>query len=403
MNWKQSSFLVAALVLILGCGAEDSTDGGPEPLKVGATFDLTGATSDIGAPWSAGVRGYIEWVNENGGIAGRPVELLFQDYAYRVDVAEQLYSQFVQEGVVAFIGWGTGDTEALRGRIAEDEIPFISASLSQVLGNPEEAPFNFLVGTTYTDQLAIVLDWIVEQEGGRAPEKVGVLHLPGPAGVSAHEQGGSEYAENLGIELLTQEMPRGATDLSAEMTRVAEQGARYVVFQHAAAPVALALRNARELGLDFTFVCLNYCANEILVDLAGEYSEGVIGAVIFSPPDDRVVGFRDAEAFLEARGSTLEEEGLLYGQGWWMTGLLFEGMRRTAAETGEVTGAGIRAALEQLRDFDTGGVTVPVSFSPTDHRGLKGMRLFEVRDGRWAPLTDLRFPKNEVPRGPKTD
>ena len=56
------------------------------------------------------------------------------------------------------------------------------------------------------------------------------------------------------------------------MTRIAELGARYVVFQHTAAPVALAIRNARELGLDFTFVCLNYSTNEILLDLAGEYA-----------------------------------------------------------------------------------------------------------------------------------
>ena len=94
----------------------------------GAIFDLTGPTSDVGTTYTEGIRYYDDWLNENGGVDGQPVELLFQDYGYRVDQAEQLYSQFVQEGAVAFMGWGTGDTEALRGRVAQDQVPFMSAS-----------------------------------------------------------------------------------------------------------------------------------------------------------------------------------------------------------------------------------------------------------------------------------
>src|SRR5690606_33388609 len=104
-----------------------------------------------------GVIAYVDWLNSSGGINGRPIELLSADYAYQVPNAESLYAQFVEEGVVAFIGWGTGDTEALRGRIAEDEIPFMSASYSDALNDPNgEAPYNFLVGTTYSDQLVIL-------------------------------------------------------------------------------------------------------------------------------------------------------------------------------------------------------------------------------------------------------
>lgn len=393
---------VAVAVLAAGilttCGSDD-TGPGIQSIKIGAVFDLTGATAGIGAPWSEGVRGYIEWVNQGGGIAGRQVELLFQDYGYRVDVAEQLYTQFVQEGVVAFIGWGTGDTEALRGRIAEDEIPFISASFSHVLGRPTEAPYNFVVGTSYTDQLKILLDWIVEHEGGRAPQEVAVMHLAGPAGISPIEQGGRDYAASLGIHLTAHEMSRGSTDFSAEVTRVAQSGARYVVFQHTSSAAALALKNARQLGLDLSFSCLNYCTNEILIELAGDAAEGVLGSVIFAPPGDRVEGSTDADAFLRARGSSLEQEGLLYGQGWAMTHILFEGIRRAAAGGGEVRGAAIREALESLRDFDMRGVTVPVTFTPRDHLGIKGMRIYEVRDGRWQPLTDLRFPADRGPGG----
>ena len=125
-------FVIASLVLT-ACGGGGGGGGGGEPIKVGAIFDLTGATGDVGTPYSEGVKGYVEWLNANGGVEGRPIELISADYAYKVDVAEQLYTQYVSEGVVAFMGWGTGDTEAMRTKIAEDKIPFMSASYSAAL------------------------------------------------------------------------------------------------------------------------------------------------------------------------------------------------------------------------------------------------------------------------------
>ncbi|HVS62162.1 MAG TPA: ABC transporter substrate-binding protein [Thermoanaerobaculia bacterium] len=376
-----------ALALV-GCGGGDGEAADPSsaPIKVGAVFDLTGPTSDVGTTYSEGIRGYVDWLNQRGGIDGRPIELLYQDYAYKVDQAEQLYSQFTGEDVVAFQGWGTGDTEALRGRIADDHIPFMSASLSHVLGNPDEAPYNFLSGTSYTHQIMIVLDWLVEN-GKTGP--VALMHNPSPFGLSPFQQGGQDYARSLGIELIAHEMSRAATDYSAELTRIAQSGAETVVFQNTSGPVAVALKNARDLGLDLNFACLNWCTNEVLIELAGEAAEGVLGSVIFAPPGEGVEGLEEADAYLRSKNSSIDEKGLLYGQGWWVMALMTEGIRR-AAESGEVTGESIKAALETLDGYETGGVTAPVTYTPTDHRGIKGMRIFQVQDGKWAPLTGIR-------------
>jgi branched-chain amino acid transport system substrate-binding protein len=381
--------LSALGALIAGCGG--GGEEGPAPIRVGAVFDLTGPTSDVGTTYAEGIRGYVDWVNENGGIGGRPVELLYQDYAYKVDQAEQLYSQFAQQGVVAFQGWGTGDTEALRGRIAEDKIPFMSASYSHVLGDPAQAPYNFLAGASYTAQLQILLDHLKAQDPDGV-SAVALMHNASPFGLSPFEQGGKDYAAGLGIELSKHEMSRGATDFTAELTRIAEAGIRHVVFQNTSGPVAIALRNAQSLGLDLDFHCLNWCTNEVLVDLAGEAAEGVVGAVLFAPPGDGVSGLADAADYLRTQGSSIEGKGLLYGQGWITMHLMAEGIRRAASDEdgqGAVTGERIKAALETLTDFDTGGVTPPITFSASDHWGEEGMRLFQVQGGVWQPLTDL--------------
>ena len=380
----------AAVFLAAACGGGDdgATDAGDGPIKVGAIFDLTGPTADVGTHYAGGVRGYADWVNRQGGIEGRQIDLIYQDYGYQVGRAEQLYSQFVGEGVVIFMGWGTGDTEALQLRVAEDEIPFSSASLSHRLGDAAEAPYNFLVATTYTDQFRIALDWISNNHEGSAPV-VALMHNQSPFGLSPARQGGIEYAETRGIDLTLYEMPRGAVDFTAEFSRIQQSGARYVVFQNTSGPAAVALQNARSLGIDATFICLNWCANAMLVRLAEEAAEGVMGTIPFAPLSVDVPGTRVIHEYLESTGTSAEGLTNAYTQGWWTFAVFAEAMRSVLAAGGELTGPSIKAALESFTDFDMQGVTVPLTLTPTDHRGAKGVRIFRVEDGQWVPFTDF--------------
>ena len=387
---RPTRFVAAALLAFTAaCGGDDGGNGADDnAIKVGAIFDLTGPTADVGTDYADGMRGYADWVNMQGGIEGRPIDLIYQDYAYQVDRAEQLYSQFVSEGAVVFMGWGTGDTEALRLRIAEDQIPFSSASLSHVLGDPADAPYNFLVAPTYTDQLRISLDWIVANHGNGTPV-VALMHNASPFGLSPSRYGGVEYAEAVGVDLTLYEMPRAAVDYTGEFSRIRQSGAQYVVFQNTSGPASLALQNAASLGLDLTFICLNWCANAQLVDLAGEVAEGVMGTIPYAPLSVDVPGTRVIRDYLEAKGESIEGKTNAYTQAWWTFAVFAEAMRQVLASGQELTGANVKAALETFTDLDMGGVTVPISFTPDDHLGAKGLRLFRVEEGEWAPFTEF--------------
>ena len=375
----------AALAFAAACGGDGAADNA---IKVGAIFDLTGPTADVGTDYADGMRGFADWVNMQGGIEGRPIDLIYQDYAYQVDRAEQLYSQFVSEGAVVFMGWGTGDTEALRLRITEDEIPFSSASLSHVLGDPAEAPYNFLVAPTYTDQFRIALDWIAANHGDGTPT-VALMHNASPFGLSPSRYGGVEYAEAVGVDLSLYEMPRAAVDFTGEFTRIRQSGAQYVIFQNTSGPASVAIHNARSLGLDPTFICLNWCANAQLVDLAGEGAEGVMGTIPYAPLSVDVPGTRVIREYLESKGESVEGRTNAYTQAWWTFSVFAEAMRQVLASGQELTGANIKAALETFTDMDMGGVTVPISFTPTDHLGAKGVRIFQVEGGEWVPFTEF--------------
>ena len=381
--------LILASFLLTACGGGG---GGDEAIKVGAIHDLTGATSDVGTPYADGLKAFVEWKNAEGGINGQPIELISADYAYKVDQAEQLYTQYVQEGVVAFMGWGTGDTEALRGKIAADKIPFMSASYSANLLDMDEAPYNFLIGTSYSDQAIIALRWALDDwasSGNSGAPNVAFVHHDSPFGNSPVPDA-EAFAQANGMGFVAVPMPGGVTDYVAELAQIQQFGANYIIIHTVSSPAAVFVKDiaSQGMGEDFKVVNLNWCADEIFIELAGDAAEGVVGAIPFTPPSSPVDGHKDPDSWLKENGSSLAEEGLHFSQGWWTMAVMAEGIKRVLDEDQEVTGENIRAALENIQNYSTGGVTAPISFSSNSHRGNDALRLFEVQNGQWAQISD---------------
>lgn len=390
-GWKRWAViglgLLLALALVACGGQEPAAEESGEPIQVGAIFDLTGATSDVGTPYADGVKAYVSWLNDQGGVSDRPIELHSADYAYEVDQAEQLYSQYVsQNDVVAFQGWGTGDTEALRGRIANDEVPFMSASYSAALQNPEEAPYNFLVGTTYSDQFKIAIDYAIENSADGSPT-IALLHHDSPFGLSPFEDG-QAYAESRGATVTNIPMPGGATDLTAELTQAQSAGADYIVIQNVSSPAATLVQDVDRLGMETPVICLNWCTDELFVSLAGDAAEGVVGTSPFAFPSSDAEGLDPIREYAESQGQDLDELGVHYVQGWTTMGVMTEAIRRVIDAGDEVTGPNIRAALEGMENYETGGITSPLTFTADDHAGNKALVIYQVQDGSWQPVTD---------------
>jgi branched-chain amino acid transport system substrate-binding protein len=68
--------------------------------------------------------------------------------------------------------------------------------------------------------------------------------------------------------------------------------------------------------------------------------------------------------------------------------VMAEGIKRVLDEGQELTGENIRTALEGMTNYDTGDITTPLTFTPDNHAGNKALRMFEVQDGQWQPVSD---------------
>ncbi|MGE5635875.1 MAG: ABC transporter substrate-binding protein [Nocardioidaceae bacterium] len=382
------TLVLAAAGVAAGCGDDDGGGGGGGPIKIGGIFDLTGATGDVGTPYADGVKAYVNKLNSDGGIDGRKIDLSWADYAYEIPRAEQLYSRLKSQGVVAIQGWGTGDTEALRGRIATDKLPFMSASYDETLSDPKEAPFNFVVATTYSQQMRIALDWIAKRSGGKA--NVAVFHNDSPFGESPIEDGKKFIDEKgLGLGYSSYAMPAEATDYVSELERA--KGANYIVIQNVSTPAAQLAKDVKRQGSKAQIVCLNWCGDELFAKLAGGAAEGVVAVMPFASTTSGVPGLK-APAAAAGGQAALEKKGVHYVQGWYTMDVMTAGIRKALEDSDSIDGEKIRTALQEMGAVQTGEVTGPIKFSADNHAGMKSSRLFQVKGGEWQPITGFETP-----------
>ncbi len=386
--------LAAFALTACGGGGDDTAsgggggEGGGEPIKVGVLSDLSGATADVGTPYAEGIRGYADWINSNGGIEGRQLELLANDYGYKVPNAEQLYSQYVSEEVVAVQGWGTADTEALRQKVTQDELPFMSASYAETLVDPEETPYNFVVASTYSDEIRVALKQIAE-EVGDARTEVAVFHNDSPFGTAPIADGEAyiqEQGYDMGYEAYP--MPAGATDYAGILSQANAQGAKYALVQNVSGPGALLARNIEQQGLDMTVVCLVWCSDQGYITTAGQAAEGTIMVTPWAPPTVDAEGFAEINEYLESKGSSMEEKGLHYSQGWYTMHVMAEGLRKLIEDGEEVSGANLKTALEELGSVSTGGVSADVEFSAESHKGMSSSGVYTVEGGEMVQVAE---------------
>jgi branched-chain amino acid transport system substrate-binding protein len=384
----------AILALAAGCGGPGGGGNGTDDKKdivVGLIADLTGATADVGKPTNEGMLAYIDNVNAKGGVDGHKIKALSEDYAYKVPVAEEKYKKFVAEDAAAIMGWGTGDSEALRSKVKDDQLPFMSASYAEVLTDPKQSPYNFVVAPTYSDQLRVVLDYLAGQDPSA---QVAMFHHDSPFG-TAPLADGEKWIKDKGYQLGFKPYPMkaGATDHVGILQQAKAQGVKYVVIQNVSSAAAVVAKDIAAQKLDMKIVCLNWCSDELFIKIAGPAAENHLMLQPFAPPGVAKPGHQPIRDYCQTKGIDLDAKGLHFVQGWYTMDAMVKGIEKALADGKELTGPNIRTALETMPALDTGGVIGPIKFTADSHRGATASSLYRVSGGKFTEVVANAVPK----------
>ena len=391
-----SSSMMWLMVAALVVGA--AAFAGAAEVKVGSLNDMTGATSDVGKDYAMGITEAIHYVNDNGGVNGKPVKLYQFDYGYRVPEALTKYKLFKRLGCVAVLGWGTGDTEALSPTVTRDKMPYVSASYSGHLTDPRKTPYNLFFATDYSSNArAAITAWFDKKwpqhadYGKRKPRFVCSYMFASPY-CSAPIKAIKDQAEILGFEIGSdQDVSLFAIDTKSQVLAMKDFKPDLIWHGNTTMSVAATLRDAYSLGLGAAHIINPWGFDENLPRLAGKAADGAMGAAVcaFLGEDVPLMDQVTAYAKKYNPGVPAEKRLIRTVQGWGDVLILWEAMKR-ADKAGDLSGEGIlKKGFETFDNVDIGLGVPPISFTPTDHRPGGKVSIYEYTGDKFQVLEQV--------------
>ncbi len=337
-----------------------------------------------------GTRDYLEYLNQTkGGVAGQKIKVLMLDGRYKLDEELKIYRRCAdQEQAVVINGWSTGASKALRDQIQEDGIPFISESFASEVLDPQKYPFTFIAGPTYEQQMIIAL----RDLAGKGGKKVVLMYSDNEYGrgpVNVVRQSG--VIEKLGLEVVDLvEYRYDAQDVTAQMLRVKAKNPDLVYVQGSTPQLLVILRDAAKAALPAKLFTSNlYNISPAIPEQLGPAAEGFRTIQTYSFFGSDIPAMKEIEEY--GKKNEVEKKDIYFIKGWLKGKVIAAAIEKAlAANKGQVPTdikafrKSVRDAMENLKDFDTGGITPPFTYA--DHQGSVQARVAEIKDGKYVPV-----------------
>lgn len=350
-------------------------------IPIGGVFDRSGVTQEIGNCYADGVEDYIRYVNENGGIHGIPLKIYAKDCEYKISKAYSWYEELKKKKVLAIIGWGTGDTEALGPKINADKIPFLSASYSERLADGSKNPYNFIGAVSYSDQARIALKFIKNSE----PEikKVAFIYNDTAFGRSPFFPNGEDFAKELGMEVEKIVIP-----LSGKLAKekLSSLSAKFIIVQETSIATIAILKALDELKKDdVKVILLNWAIDEkIARHFPNMPDDKVYGTIPYGVWADDLPGIKLLKQINKKYHPEIKERSCRYIQGYINARILVEAINKAYPE---LTSENIKSELEKFNNFDTGASFNKVTFNETIHKPSASIIIYKLVKGKLVPTS----------------
>ncbi len=382
---------ILALVLVWpGTGISDN-------IKVGAAINLTGPASTWGQFHAKGQQDYFRYVNETkGGVAGRKIEMILADTAYKVPEAVAAVRKFaVQDQVDMIATWGVGEGLNAKPIIQQHKIPTINYSTGwEILESP--IGYMYLPFGSYRLDCEAVLDYIRAIHKGKEPPKVGLLTYNNAYGRSIHKPS-KEYAATNNINIVAiEEFPPQTVDLTTELLRLQKSGAEYIFIQMLPAAIIAAFRSADRINYDPPFLGTWTSTDPDFFKMGqGLIRDRLRIQFPGGLPADKNPGMKVMQE-LWKRYKTVDKFDASYWEGVAVAMIMERAMIRAGEQSKEINRETINRAMESFRQEDFGGLIPAVTYTPTDHGASFSARMVQVKeDGSYKPLTNFYVPGKE--------
>ena len=365
-----------------------------DKIRIGTISPLTGKIAMVGVPIANAIKYHFSYINEQGGIHGRKVEVICEDGKYDPPQAIASLKKLIDRDKIFACAStsGTPITSALNPTVTREKLPSMAPIPSYGIFGLETPPYIFAYGPYYAEQVVFNIEYILFTLKAKNP-RIAFFYQDDEFGKDGH-RGFKAAVEKYNLNVVaTEKYTRSAIDISSQVLNIKRAKPDFLIITAIPSHSIMLLKEAKKQGLK---VPIFSCANarlEVVIKVAGDAAENYYCAEYIALPNETHIP--GMAKLIEVRNKKNPKSKVppKYYILSYVNALILDKALRDAGE--DLTREKLRSALESIKDLDTKGLTGPISFSPTDHCPLTSMRVVKANPQKvfYDAVTDWGIPK----------
>jgi len=381
------AMLALAVANSYGAGPADATNGvGSTQILIGSCAALDGPARFLGLQTVTGATAYLNYINAQGGVHGRKIQLLAFDDGYEPSRAEPCFRRLMKENIFA-AGFFVGTPTAAKyvPMAEENKVPVVGLFTgAQLLYSPLKH-YVLNVRASYYDETREQVDNLWNALG---IHKIGIIYQDDAFGSAVLDGVDLALKKYHSAPVGMGTFPRNTLEVDKGIAAVRAMNPQAVVLVGPYAPVAEIIKRAHASGWKPLFLTVSFVGTEKFITEAGRDAEGTIITQVV-PPYTRT-DFSTVALYLEALKTYYpsEQPSFVSLEGFVDAMVLVEGLKRAGKEP---TREGLIKALESIDGKDIGlGPRLTLKYGPQRHKGFDQIYTTVVRNGKPEIVDDWK-------------
>lgn len=348
----------------------------PNRILLGQAAVFSGPAAQLGTQMRNGIKTYFDYVNANGGVHGRKLELVTEDDKYEPALAPSASKRLIEEHkVFALLGYvGTPTGAAHLPVTTAAKVPLVGMFTGAEILRVPMNRYVFHVRASYYDETEKIVEQVVSTGG----KNIAVFYQNDAYGEAGRK--GTELAlTKRGMKIhASGTVERNTVKVADAVKAINASEPDAVVMVSAYTSCAEFIKEMKRAGSGASFYNVSFVGAKALSDALGNDGSGVaISQVVPFPWGTSVPVVKEYQQLSKKAGLT--DYNFSAMEGFLTAKVMVEGLKRAGKNP---TREGLVDALEGMRDVDLGGFYV--SYSPTNHAGSRFVDLTIIgRNGKF--------------------
>ena len=353
-------------------------------ITLGSIQDLSGPLAGFGKQVRMGILLAVDEVNEQGGVNGRKLKVLFEDSGYdprkAVLAAQKLVNQDKIFAMVGHIGTAQ-NMAAMPVQFEKNVINWFPVTAAREMYEPFHR-LKYAFAATYYDSTKVMTPKLVKEKNAK---RVCTIYQDDEFGLEV-KRGGEDGLKTLGMSYVEQTtFKRGATDFSSQVARMKAANCDFVVLGTLIRETIGTIAESRKTGFNPTFLGSAGAYTDLIHKLGGKAMDGLYASHTVQHPylDDASQPIRFWATKYKTKFNEDPTVFSVYGY------MLINTFVRAAQKAGPnlTTDTFIKAMDTMTVPPDIFG-SAEMTFSPTKRLASNLARLSQLQNARWVVVSD---------------